>query len=500
MVLTNDVWVAFKAQVDLCLNAWKCSSTSELRFDPQDNADKWVRTSFTDENGVLHKEGDPDWESGGWSYAYGRPAVPEDDVGDPTGHVRMASEEYAMLFALMARLTKDQPGMQTEHDQYLAAAKECLFKVINESSKGDAPGMPWRQPNFAVNDRSFANEAFPLTVDWIYEDLTPLELAKVRKTFLLWAEQCNSHFYFSPYRVNGQHGTPNSPELFHFDDPEEAERHFQVRLGLNNHWGNHLREMVLYGLALDPADDVPVELGDPAYGIVDDTAPAGAVTSQIVGPGGPQDWVPIDNGVFRDATGVWLYITDYAYRHDGAGGPSVEGTQYSSNGLGPVALAMAALQSAGQDDPNVWGPQVSLANHPFWSRQIPSYLSLLAPTPRTTSNPAYSYYGDVFQPPLYGDLETYAYLNDQFIKILAPLALADARTNGTTGEIAQAVRYIQRNLAPGGPSKLAYRIGNTISNRLFRDTIYYFLLFDPVDAADPAAPPLAADPRPALQP
>lgn len=492
MTANNDVWVAFKSQiVDPAVDAYKCSSTTEYRLidpDPAKVGDEyhdWVRTSFTDKNGVLHKEGDADWSS--WSDNNAHPAIPEDDVGQDSGNVRLYSEQYAMVFALMARLLDD--GNHTvERAEYLKMAKACLFKVVDQAQLGTDPTntVPFRQSGFATNDRSFSQEAFPITVDLIYEDLTPLELAKIRKAFLEWTEQANAHYYFAPYRVNGQHLPANSPALLRLDDPIEAVRRNEIRLALNNHWGNHLRQMGLYGLALDPQNDVPSAFADVA-----DTAPAGSITSQLIGAN--NTWTPVNYGALRDATGVWLYLTDYAYRHDGAGGLSVEGIEYAPNGLGPVGLFLNALHTAGQDDPAVWGPQVSLKNHPMWSRAIPAYLAMLTSAPRTPASPDYNYLAPVYQPAIYGDLETYTMVNDQFIKFLAPIALHDARVNGTASAGAQAVRYIQRHLARGGAPKLAERIHNTASEKRLRDGINYFLLFDP-------AAPAAADPRPALQP
>lgn len=491
----NEVWAAFKSQVvDPAVEAYHCSSTSEYRLiDPNPNKagdeyHDWVRTSFTDKNGVVHHEGDSDWSN--WSDNNAHPAAPEDDVGQDSGNVRLYSEQYAMIFALMARLLDDgNPAHTTERDEYLAMAKDCLFHVIDPAQLGtDAVNnSAFRQPGFATNDRSFSQEAFPITVDLIYEHLTPLELAKVRKAFLVWTEQANAHYYFAPYRVNGQHLPANSPELLRLNEPDQAARHNEIRLALNNHWGNHLRQMGLYGLALDPQDDKPS-----AFAEVTDTAPAGSITSQLVSPA-DNSWTPVNYGALRDATGVWLYLTDYAYRHDGAGGLSVEGIEYASNGLGPVGLFMNALHTAGQDDPAVWGPQVSLKNHPLWSRAIPAYLAMLTPAPRTPADPNYAYLAPVFQPPIYGDLETYTMVNDQFIKFLAPMALYDARVNGTNSAGAQAVRYIQQHLARGGSAKLTERIHSTASEKRLRDAINYFLVFDPAAAS-------ATDPRPALQP
>ena len=259
----NDVWVAFQTNIlNRALRDWKCSATSAYALNnngtpnnPDDDYSQWVRTSFTDEYGVLHLPGDADWNK--WSNQSERPAAPEDDVGEATGNVRLLSEQYAMVFALMARLLKDQPGQEVARAEYLAAAKECLFKVIDPASLGNDATQPFRAPNFAVNDRSFSQEAFAFAVDWIYEDLSPLELAKIRKCFLLWAEQCNSHVYFAPRRVNGQHGPANSPALLRLDEPVQAERRSEIRLALNNHWANHLRQLGLYGLTIDPQHDVP---------------------------------------------------------------------------------------------------------------------------------------------------------------------------------------------------------------------------------------------------
>ncbi|MBX3737237.1 MAG: hypothetical protein KF715_11135 [Candidatus Didemnitutus sp.] len=502
----NPVWAAFNKEiVEKAVIAFNSSSTTVYRLVDHDGIPNsgdeymdWVRTSFTDHNGVLHKEGDADWMTvpqgaadGNWGNNDAHPAVPEDDVGQDSGNVRLMTEQYAMIYALMARLLDDgKIEHQADRAMFLNMAKVSLFTVIDPASQGTDPSntLPWRQTGFATNDRSFSQEAFPITVDLIYEDLTPLEKAKIRKAFLEWTEQANAHYYFAPYRVNGQHLPFNSPELLRLNEPEQAERHNEIRLALNNHWGNHLRQMGLYGLALDPQDDVPS-----AFAAVSDTAVPGSITSQQFNPA-DGSWTPLNYGALRDATGVWLYLTDYAYRHDGAGGLSVEGIEYASNGLGPVGVFMSALHTAGQDDTAVWGPQVSLKNHPQWSRAVSAYLSMLTPAPRTP-NGAYNYLGSIYQPPMYGDLETFTLVNDQFIKFLAPLALTDARINGTASDTVQAVRYIQQNLAKGGPTKLAERIAGTRSEKRLRDSIYYFLLFDPSPDT-----PAAADPRPAMQP
>lgn len=481
MVPSNEVWVAFKEQlVDKYLTEWKCAST-------------WVRnengtitrTSFTDEFGVTHYptlgdgSANPDWGE-----FLQRKAAPEDDTGAHTGIQPLRSEVYAMVFAFMARLLQDQPGEEAARAEYLAAARECLMNVIEPASLGhpapDANGRypAFRHPGFALQDRSFGSEAFALTVDWIYEDLTADELAKIRRCFLLWSYDSDHKPGYSPVQPISGVTLVNDPALLHFDDPAQVVRRSSLRWALNNHYANHARQIALYAMSFDPKDDLPSAPGDAA---------AAALTGYATGPGGADDWVYQGTGYLRDATGAWLYLTDYALRNDGAGGFSMEGSQYASNGLGPLALTLYCLHTAGQDDPQRWGPQVSLHRHPFWDKAIPAYLALLPPAARI--HPEQTWLGPHFQPPLFGDLESYAMVNDQNIKFIAPLGLYDERVNGTNGSVAQAARYIQRHLAPGGAANLASRIASTRSEERPRDGITYFLLFDP-DA------PAPSDPRP----
>lgn len=400
--------------------------------------------------------------------------VPELDTGQHTGNGNPhVSEMYAMLFAFMS-LIETNPLPQA---QYVQAAKECLMAVIEPASLGhpapDGNGNypPFRHPGFALNDRSFAAEAFGLTVDWIYPYLTAEEKAKIRKCFLLWWRDCNGHVYFAPQNPSNLN---NDPALLQLSDP----RRRQIRLALNNHYANHFRQVGLYAMSFDPADDIPT----PGIG---DSEPAGALTGYTIG-NGPTDWVYQGTGALRNVMGVWLYLTDYALRHDGGGGISQEGTQYYSNGLGPAALLMLALWSAGQTDAAQWGPQAVLAGHPFWEQAVDGYLAALPCAPRS-KKVQMTYMAPFYEPVQFGDIENY-YLNDQFIKFLGPLAIHDA-FSGANGTRLNAVRWIQAHLPPGGAGSLAGRIHNCYTEQRFRDAIYYFLLFDP-------AAPAPSDPRP----
>ncbi len=411
--------------------------------------------------------------------------VPNLDPGWHTGNIPYTSELWGMVFAFMSLI---EPNA-TQKQMYTTAAKDCLMHIINQAYLGpgtpDANGNypPFRHPDFPNADRGFYNEAFPLMVDWLQAQpgvLTADDLGKIRKTFLWWALSSESAVYFSP---NNPNHLVNDPTLLHLTPPASSydiDNRAVPRDALNNHYANRLRMQIMMALAFDPANDVSVAPGDI------DTP--GALTGYIVGPGGPADWLYQNKGYLRLGTGSWLYLTDYGLRHDTGNGMSPEGLEYMSNGLGPIAFAMLMLQTAGQDDPNQWGPQVVLNGHPFWKDSVDAFLHQLPPSTRFVKD--YEHVGPSFDMAWYGDGENYVQ-NDQYIKVLAPLALADQYRTGNINEPrTQAVRYIEQYLAPGGAAKFASRITSNYGNRTFRDAIQQFLLYDP-DAAAPTDPRLS---------
>ena len=453
MNASNPIWVSFSQIIDSMMADWKRGRTPE--------------GYLIDVDGTVL----PD------SYLS---AMPEDDAGiaEATSH---PSETYAMMFALMSLLDTNS----VHQAEYIAASKECLFKVIDIAVLGhdpNNPGLAFRQKSFAQSQRSFYAESFPYTVDWLLahgaNTFTALEKAKLRKCFLMWAQDCRDHVYFAP--TNPEHFN-NTTNLLRLTDPGQAITREQIRLALNNHYGNHLRAIGMNAMSFDPADDVP----NPGIG---DNAPAGALTGYLPGPNG--EWVYQNTGELRDAVGVWLYLTDYALRHDGGGGISQEGAMYASNGLGPVAQMMAALHMAGQDDPSVWGPQVSLVDHPAWWKVARGCLAQVPPAPRAAKINM-EYMGSTFEPVPWGDMQNY-YLDDVFAKVMGPLALVDIDLHGPNAPFAQQARWFLANLPEGGPSELAARVRHLESNARWRDAIYYFLLFDP--KAAPATDPRLTEP------
>jgi hypothetical protein len=62
--------------------------------------------------------------------------------------------------------------------------------VMHEAAQGEAPGQPFRDRDFSIDDRArWWGEGFALTVDWIYPYLTTQDKATIRQVFLRWANE-----------------------------------------------------------------------------------------------------------------------------------------------------------------------------------------------------------------------------------------------------------------------------------------------------------------------
>jgi len=358
------------------------------------------------------------------------------------------TEGYAHLFAFLSLVDPD-PANRADYAQ---RARTLLMYVINLADQGAADDQPFRDPNFAVSDRSrWIGVAFPLTVDWIYDSLTASDKSAIRRVFLRWIDE-NEDSYPNPYYFN--HDLPrdpfpvNDPLLLDLDD----DHHSALRYAMNNYFMGHARNTGLMALAFDAADDV----ADPL------------VTNDATGK---------LTGYLRYATGSWLYMTDYALRHDNPGGMSAEGFEYMP-ALGFTLQFLWGLRTAGQDDASVWGPQVVYGDHPFWNGLAESYWRSLPPTPVDNAN-----YGELYQPMWYGDGEHY-YLPDH-IRMFGPLGLLSALISDT--QRLNTARWVQTNLPPGGAAEIYHRARSTED---LTGGILYFLLFDP-------NAPALTDPRPA---
>ena len=364
--------------------------------------------------------------------------VPGDDGGSYLWE-EYPTESYAEFFAFMSLIDPDE----TEREDNAQRARTLLMQVLDEAAKGQTEDAPFRDPEFATSDRSrWWGESFGLTVDWIYSALTTEDKATIRQVFLRWAEEIQTTGYHRPGYVDpALIGVVNDPALV--SDPNA------LRWSGNNYFTGNMRDLGLMAMALDPADD-----------------PDGELRSYL-----------------EIATGAHLYMVDRLFRTDSAGGFAPEGFEYSPQTIGYDAQFLLALETAGQADPAVWGPQVVLNDNPFWDELLPAYLHSLSPQPALA--PGYEYVGPVYQPAWYGDGQ--AFWAPDFIEAFGALGRYDDLT-GNAGRL-DALRWIETNLAPGGAERM---IPDRVANpTAFLDAIFYFLLFDP-------AAPAPADPRPGL--
>lgn len=358
--------------------------------------------------------------------------VPGEDSGSP-GWDEYPTENYAEFFAFLSLLHPDQ----AERQDYAERARTLLMHAISEADKEPAEEQPFRDPSFATSDRSrWWGEGFALTVDWIYDALPAADKTTIRRVFLRWVDE-NLNASTTSFNHPEPVGVVNDPALL--ADP------IAVRWAGNNYFAAHMRNIGLMALAFDPADD-----------------PDGELT-----------------GYVENATGAWLYMVDSLLRGDARGGLPTEGFEYSPQQLAFVVQFLLALHTAGQDDPARWGPQVVLANNPFWDEMIPAYLHSLSPA--TVLVPDYEYQGPVYQPAWYGDGQTY--WAPDFIGLYGALGRYDDLTGNA--QRLDELRWIQTHLAPGGADQpIPARMADAED---YHNAILYFLLFDPA-APEPADP------------
>jgi hypothetical protein len=358
--------------------------------------------------------------------------VPDEDNGG-TSWTQYPTEMYAELFAFMSLIGPNQ----TIRDDYAQRAVQLLMYVIDRAALGPAEDQPFRYPAFSTSDRSrWWGEGFALTVDWIYPYLNPDQKKAIRKVFLRWTRE-NMVAETTSYNHPEPQGVVNDPVL--------TQNRLRVRWASNNYYEAHMRNIGLMSMALDAADDPDEKLR--AY--------------------------------LKYATGSWLYVIDDLLRTDARGGLAAEGFEYSPQSTGYVAQFLWALQSAGQDDPSLWGPQVVLTGNPFWKAFTPAYLHSLSPA-TTIPGDGLEYLGPVYLPAWFGDGQNY-WAGDT-IDVFGALGL-QAYARGDDAQL-NAARWIQKHLPPGGPKALLERAQDSNS---FRAAILYFMLFDP-DAAAAANP------------
>ena len=349
-------------------------------------------------------------------------------------------EQYALLFAFLSLVSPDATARQ----DYAKRARDVLMHMMNRVVAAAADD-PLAAERFAIQDRSrWAGEAFGLTVDWIYPVLTDQDKATIRKVFLKWCEQ----------QLHAQVTGHNHPEpVGMLNDPELVKDKSARRYAANNYYTAHMRNLVLMSLALDDRDD-PEE------------------------PGGGRTY-PRLRDYLRNGIGAWLYATDHVLNNDAQGGTAPEGFEYAPRTLGFVMQTYWALETAGQADPARFGSQVLWENNPFWRQVPPAFLHGLSPARVELPERG----GKAFSPAWFGDGER-SWLLD-FVDVFAPMGMS-ARLHGDA-KLLDTTRWIQLHTPVGGEQDLLRRATALNGAVGYRESILYFMLFDPA-APKPAAP------------
>lgn len=364
--------------------------------------------------------------------------VPSRDCGS-TEYESYPTEMYAELFAFMSLVDNDTAARA----DYASRARALLMYVINIAALGPASeanyvcpasqstGYPaFRSPRFFTEDSNRARyhgEAFPLVVDWIYPSLSAQDKQAIRGVFLRWSQEIIDRGYHHPEPV----GVVNDPALLR--------NLSQLRWAGNNYFTGHMRNLGMMALAFDAADDANNEL----------------------------------RNYLGNATGAWLYLFDHLSRTDSKGGFLPEGFEYSPQTASYAIQFLLALRTAGAD---TCGSHCQLQGNPFWDDFVAGYYHSLSPATTTDHDGLTAY-----QPAWYGDAQTYAATD--LISALGALGVYDTVTGNPTR--LQSLRWAQTHTPPGGANQLLRRVS---SSDEFRNSLLYFMLYDPTAAA-------ASDPR-----
>ncbi|HTN89118.1 MAG TPA: hypothetical protein VL242_35815 [Sorangium sp.] len=406
-------------------------------------------------------------------YPNGRPNPTWPD-GGTNAYVQYPTEAYAEFFAFMSLIDPDVAARPT----HAVRARNLLMYAIEEASKGRSDGQPFRAPGFATGDRSrWWGEGFPLTVDWIYSAtdasgrpvLSAADKDKIRQVFLRWADD-NLHAATAGNEHPHPVGVMNDPALLR--DP------LQLRWAANNFYLGHLRQVTLMSLAMDDADDRPV----------DPNTPPEALGNTL-------------RSYRADATGAWLYQAFAIFESpeiaakqlgvppDGlgvaSGGLPVEGFLYGG-GLASLHQALLGLHTAGYGTRALSGPQIGLLSSAYWDRFTDGFLHSIAPGPVTY--PSLRDLGPVYEAANYGDTLR-LWVEPRFTEVFGSLGAYDLLT-GNTARL-QRSRWIVANAFEGGAPGLYARTSKVWGSPTPSRAILSFMLFDP-------AAPLPADPRPAM--
>jgi hypothetical protein len=334
--------------------------------------------------------------NGGWSWSCnGGSGQPNTDASESWG------EGYAYLFAFMSMVDPNDPTYNWGcygRDIWIYYANFWLNPL---SSSYSADTLVYRQvdANYGLtgNHGADSTEALTLTPDWLMAGgyLSASDQQVTRAYMALAGQQMiNITFTGSQARV----GNYNGPGQFNSGSVWD----FVGQRAMGNNY-THSKLLYLAAAALT-FNDTPED--DPA---LTNTCGAGRYVVCPDGTAGSLHayWTYLaggmlykDYGHMEDPT-VSLPAYQAAFGNlpsmptcedstsgtqvpclgDGRGGESAEGSWYQYS-MYRLALAMASIQSAGYNDPILYGPQISLATSSWWDMKAVSDLEFLT----------YSYY------------------------------------------------------------------------------------------------------------
>ena len=394
------------------------------------------------------------------------------DLGDSQGYTGLITESDAVLLAF-GSLMDPSPANRSRYAQYV---HNLLLYALSQAALGTLTNAPFRDPSFAIYNRSGYAQDWALAADWVYSAtdtngqpiFSPADKLTIRNGFMTWASQC-----LTASTTGGDSPTPVGV----LNDPQLLPNGNAYRMAANNYYLSHARFMTMMALAIDPADDPPVNpnlsvsaLGNSLRSYLDDAIGA---------------WMYQEYAMFGEASSV---IADYGLAPDASvglasGGMPAEGMLYGES-LGSILQGLLALQTAGYNNPDYLGPQAALITSPVWGRYSSAMLSSLVPAAKVPADA--TYLGPVFLTHNYGDMLR-SWVTPEGMVPFALQSLLE-RYNGSTNHYA-AARWFATEGTEGGAAGLAQRITNW-SYGVDEGFLYFMLL-------DPGLPP-APDPRPKL--
>lgn len=398
------------------------------------------------------------------------------DFGDTQGYQGLLTEEDAIALALFSLVDPDTNARPV----YAQRAADLIRVALTQAALGPLANAPFRDPGIAVYNRANATlKLFPLAVDWIYNAVgtngqpvfSAADKRTIRDAFMVWCEACRH-----AETAGGDSPVPDVVNNPYVLCPNNA----PYRLAANNYYLGHARMLTLMSLAIDPADDPPL---NPAL-------PPGAETNSL------RSYINIVNGawLFQEYAMFGegdLVAQDYGLPGYGAnfgitsGGMPPEGMLYGAS-VATIMQQLLALQTAGFNNTNYAGPQIKLIGAPLWDRFCDAWLHALTPGLHEIE----TYYPPAYQMFAYGDtLRLYA--DPDFSTTFSPLIQLDYQT-GNTNRLVKTT-WLANEGPVGGFNNLIGRAGTSWGgNQAYEPGILYFLSQDPATLVPPV------DPRPTL--